>query len=137
METRPWDLQTEADEFRDCDIGLYPLWDDQWSRGKCGYKALQFMASGVPVVASGVGMNTEIIRHRANGILARTEEDWVRQLGELLEDPGLRRRLGSAGRETIEEQYSLDRLTPRFLEAVQGGGKNAAGGKRSSASPRM
>jgi len=120
VEIRPWDLRTEADEFRQCDIGLYPLWDDQWSRGKCGYKALQFMASGVPVVASEVGMNTEIIRHRANGMLARTEEDWVRHLGELLEDPALRRSLGSAGRQTIEEDYSLDRLTPRFLSVIRG-----------------
>ena len=126
VDCRPWDLRTEADEFRDCDIGLYPLWDDQWSRGKCGYKALQFMASGVPVVASQVGMNTEIIQDHTNGILARTEEDWVRHLGELLEDPALRRRLGDAGRQTIEEDYSLERLTPRFLSVIQSCAVSAA-----------
>ena len=137
LEIRPWDLRTEAEEFRNCDIGLYPLWDDQWSRGKCGYKALQFMASGVPVVASEVGMTTEIIRHRADGILARTDEDWVRYLSELLEDPGLRLRLGNTGRETIEENYSLDRLTPSFLAAVQGEQENGKANNGSPSSPQL
>ncbi len=119
VEIRNWNLQTEAAEFRECDIGIYPLWDDQWSKGKCGYKALQFMASGVPVIASAIGMNTEIIRHGSNGLLAGSEEDWVLHLARLCDDPSLRWRLGEAGRETIEASYSLTRLAPLFLETLE------------------
>lgn len=118
MDCRPWDLQTEAEEFRRCDIGVYPLWDDEWSRGKCGYKALQFMASGVPVVAADVGMNREILRDGVNGLLARTEEEWERGLSELMEDAGRRCALAEEGRRTIEERYSLRTVEPRFLEVT-------------------
>ncbi len=119
VDCRTWGLGTEAEEFRTCDIGLYPLWDDQWSRGKCGYKALQFMASGVPVVASAIGMNTEILRHRTNGLLVQSAEQWVESLSELLDNPKLRRQLGEAGRQSVEEQYSLTHLTPRFLGTLE------------------
>lgn len=83
------------------------VWDDDWSRGKCGFKAIQFMACGVPVVASAVGVNREIIQDGVNGFLAATEEEWVEKLGWLLSDPSLREKLGRAERETIVEQYSL------------------------------
>jgi len=119
VDCRTWDLATEAEEFRTCDIGLYPLWDDQWSRGKCGYKALQFMACGVPVVASEIGMSTEIIHHRTNGMLVRSEEEWVQSLRELLESPELRSRLGEAGRQSVTEHYSLTHLAPRFLQLLE------------------
>ena len=119
LDQRPWDLATEAEEFRTCDIGVYPLWNDEWSLGKCGYKALQFMASGVPVVASAVGMNEEIISRGTNGLLASSEEEWAGRLIELLESPPLRKRLAEAGRDTIEERYSLAKLSPRFLTAIE------------------
>lgn len=119
VEWKAWDLLTEAEEFRSCDIGVYPLWDDEWSRGKCGFKALQFMASGVPVIASAVGVNSQILQHRLNGLLARTPEEWFRLLSELIQDASLRRALGAAGRSTVEERYSLARLSPAFLAVLE------------------
>lgn len=119
VDQRPWDLVTEAEEFRKCDIGLYPLWDDEWSRGKCGYKALQFMASGVPVVASSIGMNLEILSSETNGFLAADEAAWHSRLTQLMDSPSLRQEMGRAGRQTIEERYSLNHLAPLFLEALE------------------
>ncbi len=103
----PWSIEQEASLFNTCDIGVYPLWDDAWTRGKCGFKAIQFMASGIPVVASAVGVNREIIQDGVNGFLAATEEEWGEKLGWLLSDPLMREKLGRAGRETIVERYSL------------------------------
>ncbi len=105
---RPWSLEREVDDFRGCDVGVYPLWDDPWAHGKCGFKAIQFMACGVPVVAAAVGVNREIIEDGVNGFLAATEAEWVEKLGWLLSDPALRDKLGRAGRRTVEERYSLD-----------------------------
>ncbi|MBI3318552.1 MAG: glycosyltransferase, partial [Candidatus Omnitrophica bacterium] len=119
VDNRPWRLEGEAEEFRRCSIGLYPLWDDEWSRGKCGFKALQFMASGVPVVASPVGINTEIVLPGENGLFARTPEEWVEALARLLEEPALGRRLGAAGRRTVEERYSLRHLAPRWIGLLE------------------
>ncbi len=113
-----WSLTKEIADFQNCDIGVYPLWDDAWSRGKCGFKAIQFMAVGVPVVASAVGVNTVIIEDGVNGFLASTEEEWVEKLALLVKDPDLRRRLGMAGRKTVEEQYSLHVSAPRFVETI-------------------
>jgi len=106
-EQPPWALEREVELFNTCDVGVYPLADDEWSRGKCGFKAIEFMACGVPVVASAVGVNREIIEDGVNGFLASTDDEWVEKLGRLLEDPALRRRFGQAGRRTIEERYSL------------------------------
>ncbi len=119
VENRPWSLEGEMEEFRSCDIGVYPLWDDEWARGKCGFKALQFMASGVPVVASRVGMNEEIIQERVNGLLAASPQEWESRLGELLEDPDLRERLGGEGRQTVERHYALSRVAPRLIQVVE------------------
>ena len=118
IDQRPWRLNTEAEEFRSCDIGIYPLWDDEWSRGKCGYKALQFMSSGVPVVASAVGMNSEIFQDEANGFLARSGTQWMERLGQLIEDASLRARLGEAGRQTVEQRYALSGMQPKLLEIL-------------------
>jgi len=119
LDCREWDLRTEAEEFRNCDLGVYPLWDDEWSRGKCGYKALQFMASGVPVVASAIGMNNQIISHAENGLLVSSPKEWLGALQTLLEEPELRRRFGEAGRRSVEEHYALSRIAPKFLEALE------------------
>lgn len=119
VQHRPWELAREAEEFRSCDIGVYPLWTDEWARGKCGFKALQFMASGVPVVASSVGANLEIIQDGVNGFLAATEEEWISKLARLIENPVLRREIGLAGRRTVEERYSLDLAVPKLLEVIR------------------
>ena len=116
----PWSLDGEVRLFSTCDIGVYPLEDDEWARGKCGFKAIQFMACGVPVVASAVGVNREIIEDGVNGFLASTGDEWVEKAGRLLDDAALRRRIGAAGRETIEARYSLRVNAPRLVATLRG-----------------
>jgi glycosyltransferase involved in cell wall biosynthesis len=117
--------------FNSCDAGVYPLTDDDWSRGKCGFKAIQFMACGVPVVAAAVGVNREIIDDGRNGFLAGTPAEWVEKLERLLIDESVRRRFAVAGRETIEARYSL-RVTAPQLAAIM----RKALGQAESAQPK-
>jgi glycosyltransferase involved in cell wall biosynthesis len=118
IENVPWSLEREVTLFSTCDVGVYPLSDDEWARGKCGFKAIQFMACGVPVVAAAVGVNREIIQDGVNGFVAPTPADWIDKLTRLLADPALRRELGLAGRETIEARYSLHANAPKLVSAV-------------------
>jgi glycosyltransferase involved in cell wall biosynthesis len=118
-ENPPWALEREVQLFNTCDIGVYPLLDDEWSKGKCGFKAIQFMACGVPVVASAVGVNREIIADGVNGFLAATEDEWVEKLGRLLADHELRRRLAEAGRRTVEKRYSLRHTAPTLAATLR------------------
>lgn len=115
-----WTLKDEVAEFQGCDVGVYPLDDDAWARGKCGFKAIQFMAVGVPVVASSVGMNAEIIQDGVNGFLASSEGEWAEKLSLLLKDRNLRRAIGMAGRRTVEERYSLAVNGPKFVDVIRG-----------------
>ena len=114
VQVAPWSMAEEVTLFNSCDIGVYPLTDDDWSRGKCGFKAIQFMACGVPVVAAAVGVNREIITHGVNGMLAATRDEWVAHLSRLLTDAELRRTITAAGRETIEAKYSLRVTAPQL-----------------------
>lgn len=114
-----WSLAGEVELFSTCDIGVYPLRDDEWEKGKCGFKAIQFMACGVPVVAAAVGVNTEIIQDGVNGFLASNEREWDDKLGRLLGDADLRCRLGAAGRKTIEARYSLAVNAPRLVSMLR------------------
>lgn len=114
-----WSLDREVELFNTCDVGVYPLKDDEWAKGKCGFKAIQFMACGVPVVAAAVGVNTEIIEDGVNGFLAASESEWDDKLGALLSDASLRARLGAAGRKTIEERYSLAVNAPRLVAMLR------------------
>jgi glycosyltransferase involved in cell wall biosynthesis len=116
VEAMQWRASTELADLSAIDIGVMPLPDDQWSKGKCGLKALQFMALGVPTVCSPVGVNTDIIQDNENGFLAATEAEWVEKLTRLLRDGELRRRLGQAGRATVEEKYSAVTQAPRVYE---------------------
>lgn len=117
VEVVPWSMADEVSLFNTCDIGVYPLTDDDWSRGKCGFKAIQCMACGVPVVAAAVGVNREIITHGVNSMLASTPQEWIEHLRMLLTNSELRRTMAIAGRETIESRYSL-RVTAPQLAAV-------------------
>lgn len=110
----PWTLHGEVALFNSCDVGVYPLTDDEWSKGKCGFKAIQFMACGVPVVAASVGVNREIIQDGVNGFLASTPEEWERKLGALLADASLRARFADAGRRSVEQRYSLTVNAPKL-----------------------
>lgn len=116
VEARTWRAETETDDLMDVDIGVMPLPDDRWTKGKCGQKALQFMGLGIPTVCSPVGVNTEIIQDGQNGLIAASEDEWVDKLSQLLRSPELRQRLGRAGRATVEQKYSAITQAPRVYE---------------------
>ena len=107
IEHAEWTLSREVEDFQRCDVGLYPLWDDAWAKGKCAFKAIQCMACGVPVVASSVGVNRELIQDGVNGFLATTKDEWTEKLRRVLMDASLRHRMGVVGRHTIETRYAL------------------------------
>jgi glycosyltransferase involved in cell wall biosynthesis len=96
-----------------------PLADGPWERGKCGYKLIQYMACGLPVVASPVGVNREIVEHGVNGFLADTADEWVRALAMLRDDPELRIRMGRAARHKVESGYCLQVHAPRLVEMLK------------------
>jgi len=119
VEHVPWTLAGERGQFQSLDIGLYPLVEDDWSVGKSGFKAVQYMACGVPVVASPVGATIDIIDDGTTGFLAADHDAWVDRLTQLIDDVALRNRLGAAGRADAEERWSLRRHAPRFVEVVR------------------
>ena len=125
LQVVPWSEAAEADLIRSFDIGVMPLPDTPWTRGKCGYKLIQYMACGLPVIASPVGVNTSIVEHGVNGFLASTEEQWRDALWTLLSDPALRHRMGQAGRRKVEAEYSLQVWGPRvaglLMQVVENG----------------
>src|SRR3990167_3794048 len=96
-----------------------PLPDDEWAKGKCGFKIIQYMACGIPAVASAVGNNKEIILDGLNGFLVHSRDEWINRISSLIEDGELRFRLGSAGRRLVEEDYSLHKYAPRYCEAIK------------------
>ena len=108
VEAVPWSLEGEVAGLRDFDIGLMPVPDDPWTRGKGGYKLLQYMAMGLPVVASPVGVNCQIVADGETGFWARTPEEWEERLARLVADPDLRRQMGARGRLAMEEGYALE-----------------------------
>ena len=103
----PWSEEGEIEQINAMDIGVMPLPDTPWMRGKCGYKLIQYMACGLPVIASPVGVNAEIVEHGVHGFLAETPGDWSRALETLISNPELRLQMGKAGRKRVEERYSL------------------------------
>ena len=111
-----WKKETEADDLSLMDIGIMPLPDDEWTKGKCGFKALQYMAMEIPCVASPVGINKKIIDHGINGFLAATAEEWKLYLEKLITDTTLRITLGIAGREKIDEKYSVKSNAENFVK---------------------
>jgi glycosyltransferase involved in cell wall biosynthesis len=115
-----WRQESEVDEIRSMDVGIMPLTEDEWSRGKCGLKILQYLAAGVPVVATPVGINADIIEDGRTGFGARAPGEWVERLLLLASDPALRRRLGLAGREVVEARYSLRVCLPLLEEVLRG-----------------
>lgn len=114
-----WSPETEISDLARFDIGIMPMPDDQWSRGKCSMKALLYMAMGIPTICSAVGMNREVIQHGENGFLASTNEEWLNCLNALINDTALRRRLGAAGRQTIEAQYSMRHCAVQFANVIR------------------
>jgi len=115
----PWSTEIEVSETATFDIGLMPLPDNPWTRGKCGFKALQYLALGIPAACSPVGVNREIIRHGHHGFLADSPESWYEILAALVEDPQQRERIGQAGRRRVEGAYALNTQGPRIVKAVE------------------
>lgn len=117
VEVRPWSEGTEVSEIQQFDIGIMPLPDEPFERGKCGYKLIQYMACGVPVVASPVGVNLTLVRDGVDGFHAAELANWHEALHRLCVDASLRHRMGASGRARVEVEYSLDVAAPR-LEAM-------------------
>ncbi|MGB9365912.1 MAG: glycosyltransferase family 4 protein [Xanthobacteraceae bacterium] len=113
----PWMEDTETSRIAQFDVGVMPLHDTPWERGKCAYKLLQVMAAGKPVIASPVGVNRQVVRNGVNGFLAETTEEWAEALRQLA-DPALRQRMGAEARKTVEEQYSTAIVVPRLAEIL-------------------
>jgi glycosyltransferase involved in cell wall biosynthesis len=116
VESVNWSHTEEVSILNSFDIGIMPLPDDEWTKGKCGLKALTYMACAVPTVASPVGVNVEIIEHEKSGFLASTPEEWLNYLRELCTDSSLRKRIGEAGRERVEESYSVEKWKTVYLD---------------------
>lgn len=116
VEQHEWSSESETGLLASLHMGVMPLPDEPWERGKCGYKLIQYMACGRPVIASPVGVNTEIVTP-AVGLLVRTEAEWLSAIERLAADPVLRARLGSNGRRRVEAEYALQVTAPR-IEAL-------------------
>lgn len=113
-----WSLEAEVAAIQACDIGVMPLVDSDWERGKCGYKLIQYMGCSLPVVASPVGINCEIVRVGTNGYLAETTDEWVSTLKKLLEDRELRYHMGDNGRKLVEAEYSTQQIAPKLANLL-------------------
>ena len=116
-----WALETEVGLMQTFDIGLMPLPDDPFTRGKGGYKLLQYMAVGLPVVASPVEINREIVAHGETGFLAETDAEWIAFLGKLIDDKALCNRMGMAGRARVVAHYALEKSSEQLLGLLKQG----------------
>lgn len=111
----PWSKEVEVRELLKFNVGIMPLADDEWARGKCGFKALQYMSVGVPAVVSDIGVNSEIVNHGVNGFVCSTPDDWQRHLETLILQPQLALELGSKARRKVLDQYSVKANTANFI----------------------
>ena len=111
----PWNAGTEIEDLMKIDVGIMPVQPDEWAEGKCGFKLIQYLALGIPAIASAIGVNNEIIKEGLNGYLCSDEDDWVNALKKLINDPELRQRLGEKGRKKIVEEYSIEGNKEKFL----------------------
>jgi glycosyltransferase involved in cell wall biosynthesis len=115
-----WSAERELDVFQSMSIGLMPLRDDEWSRGKCSYKMLIYMACGLPVVVSAVGMNVDVLGRGDCGIGVAKGADWIDALNTLMRDQNARRLAGEVGRRIVENHFSLTALTPQLAAVLTG-----------------
>lgn len=113
-----WTKANEITDLQRMDIGVYPLPEEDWVLGKSGLKALQYMAMGIPAVATRIGTAIKIINHGSNGFLASKKEEWVRILIQLIDDAELRKNCGLEARKTIEEKYSVDIIKKQYLQVL-------------------
>lgn len=114
-----WSPLAEISFLNSIDIGIMPLFDNEWTRGKCSFKAIQYMSMQKPVVLSNVGMNKELIKHNCNGLLAKNTDEWTDQLRYLINYPTARKTLGSAGRETICNDYDVEIIGEKIANVIK------------------
>jgi glycosyltransferase involved in cell wall biosynthesis len=119
VENIPWSFEREVPNFHGLDIGIMPLPMEEWSKGKSGCKLRQYMASGVPGVATKIGYNCELVDHETNGLLVESEAEWVEALDRLIRDHELRNRFAVAGRQSVVERFSIPVIGPRLIEAFR------------------
>lgn len=120
VDCRRWSEDDEVRQIQSFDIGIMPLTDSPWERGKCGYKLIQYMACGIPVVASPVGVNEEIVEHNASGFLAGEMNAWVDALRSLADSSDRRNKFGMRGRKLVEDRYCLQVVAPRLASLLVG-----------------
>jgi L-malate glycosyltransferase len=118
LEVVQWSSENEVEDLQRIDIGVYPLSKDQWVLGKSGLKAIQYMSFAIPTVATNVGTTSEIITHLKNGYLVYNEDEWVNSLYELVNNPTLRKRLGTEARKTVVNNYSTDVINEKYLSIL-------------------
>lgn len=124
FEVIPWSEETEVAGIQTFDAGIMPLPDTPWEWGKCGFKLIQYMACGIPVVASPIGVNTKIVEQGVNGFLADTTDEWVRALSSLRDNSGMRQAMGRAGRVKVEAEYCLQVTAPGLTDLLKGVGRS-------------
>ncbi len=111
----PWNKKTEIKDLAQIDIGIMPLTDDPWAKGKCGFKALQYMSLGIPSIVSPVGVNTRIVEHNSTGYVCETNQEWKKTLENLLIEPTPLLEMGKKARTFIQENYSVQSQKQKFL----------------------
>jgi glycosyltransferase involved in cell wall biosynthesis len=114
-----WNLHTEVSSLSTFDLGIMPLVDDEWSRGKGGYKILQYMAMGLPTIATPVGINAELVSDGITGFLARDLDEWRERLKQLILDPSLRKKMGLAARDSAVKNYSFQKYLPEIIDVFE------------------
>lgn len=110
-----WNKETEIEDLATFNIGVMPLIEDEWSKGKCGFKGLQYMALGIPAVMSPVGVNCTIVQNGKNGYLCSDKDSWYTTLRQLLSDSTLRKTIGSSGKQTVIDDYSVESNATKYL----------------------
>lgn len=114
-----WALEEENADLQDIDIGLAPLPNHEWTKGKCATKLLQYLSVGIPVVCSPVGVHNEIIQEGVNGLFAASTQEWVGKMSLLIKDKAMRERIGREGKKTVESSYSLKANLPKFINIIK------------------
>lgn len=124
IDSKRWSESEELSDLAGFDIGIMPIFDDPWARGKCAFKILQYYASYLPVVCSPVGANRDVVEEGVNGYFASSPGEWRQRLEELLTSAGERKVMGRAGRKVVEDKYSLDVMAPRLARVLSASGSN-------------
>lgn len=118
IECKPWSEQTEVEEIQKFDVGIMPLKDTPWERGKCGFKLIQYMACSRATIGSPIGVNEEIIAHGVDGFYARTPEEWINSLTALMNNDALCQKMGKMGRKKVEDKYCLQKTAPVLAQLL-------------------